>query len=155
MPETVRTLLQRYNLWRWRRAVLDALALHRRGEARSDGLTLVSACESIEICWRARAAHPWDRHPDAGEHASAFSAQALEDTEAALLRLFEAMPGAESIEFKVLDRDCDLPIIEGRVSRGDFQETISSPIQSVRMRLKHLGIREYLSAPNDGKIVSI
>lgn len=116
---------------------------------------LVTASESIEICWRARTEHPWDRHPNGSVQASAFGAQALQDTESALLRLFEAMPGAESIEFKVLDPDCDRPIIEGKVGRRDFQETISSPIQSVRMRLKRLGIREYLSAPNDGKILPI
>ena len=155
MPETVRRLLQRYNLWRWRRAVTNALALHRRGEARSDGLTLVTARQSIEICWRARAAHPWDCHPDGDIPPSALTAQVLQDTEAALLRLFEAMPGTESIELKVLDRDCDRLIIEGRVFRRDFQEILSSPVQSVRMRLKRLGLREYLPAANDGKTASI
>lgn len=65
------------------------------------------------------------------------------------------MPGAESIEFKVLDPDCGRPIVEGKVCRRDFQEAISSPIQSVRMRLKRVGIREHLPTANDGKAMPI
>ena len=145
MPHTVRKLLQKYNVWRWRRAILASLALHRRGEARSDGLGLVSARANVEICWRARAPHPWDCDSDGLLQTAAFTSQAFDDTESALCRLFEAVPGAESIDLKVLDQDGQRLIIEGRVFRRDFQEMLSSHIQSVRMRLIRIGVRDYLS----------
>jgi hypothetical protein len=49
----------------WRRRRLgrilgDALALHRRGEARSDGLSLVGFSMKLSVSWRARDIHPWD-----------------------------------------------------------------------------------------------
>ena len=155
MLRTISELLQQYRLWRWRRAILESLALHRRGEVRKDGLTLVSARANVEICWRARAPHPWDHHPDERFQTAAFTSQALHDTESALRRLFEAIPGAESIDVKVLHRNCDRPIIEGRVLRRDFQDVLSSPNQSVRMRLKRLGLREHMPVATDGVAVSI
>ena len=139
-------LFRNFNLWRWRRHIMAALALHRRGEARKDGLTLVTARASVEICWRARAPHPWDCHPDEKVQTAVFATQALHDTESALQRLFEATPETELIELTVLDRDCDRVIIEGRVSRCDFQDMTSTSIESVRMRIKRIGLREYLSA---------
>jgi len=150
MQQKLSGLFRRFSLWRWRHAVLHSLALHRRGEARTDGLTLVSARANVEICWRAREPHPWDCHLHGRLQTAAFTSQAFDDTQSALGRLFEAIPGVESIDVKVLDRCGDRPIIEGKVSRRDFQEMLSAPSRSARMRLKSLGLQDWLPLVIDG-----
>ena len=130
MRGAISTLAGRFKLWRWRRAVVDSLALHRRGEARKDGLALVSVREKIEIRWRARLAHPWDLDLPDNKKEAAFVEQCHADTEAAIQRLFRALPGADVIDFKVLD-----------------VETEALAHSSIRMRLRQLGIREYLTDP--------
>lgn len=51
-------LFQGLQLARFRRSIAAALALNRRGEARSDGLLLVSFNNLLKIRWRARRLHP-------------------------------------------------------------------------------------------------
>jgi len=147
MRGAISTLAGRFKLWRWRRAVVDSLALHRRGEARKDGLALVSVREKIEIRWRARLAHPWDLDLPDNKKEAAFVEQCHADTEAAIQRLFRALPGADVIDFKVLDVETDRTMLEGIVSRSDLVETEALAHSSIRMRLRQLGIREYLTDP--------
>ena len=44
-----------------RKAIQGALDLHNRGEVRRDGLSLTRVSHHLEIEWRARDIHPWDR----------------------------------------------------------------------------------------------
>lgn len=145
LKDSLRALQNRFRLWRWRRRVIDSLALHRRGEARRDGLALVNIQEMLVISWRARPAHPWDWDLSEANREVAFIEQSLADTEAAIQRLFRAFPGAEVLDFKVLDVASDSVIIEGVVSRRDLIETEAVAHSSVRMRLRQLGIIERLT----------
>ena len=145
MAHIIEALLQKYDLWRHRRAIARCLALNRRGEARSDGLTLVSVGHRLEIRWRARGIHPWDKHLPEEERAAAFVEQSMLDTEAALFRLFQALPQVHVLDFKVLEPQSDRVIIEGSVSRPNLSDPEAARNLSIRMRLKRLGIREHLA----------
>ena len=144
--DSISALRERFRLWHWRRSVTNSLALHRRGEARKDGLLLVDVRQKLEISWRARSTHPWDCNlPDTRKEA-AFVEQSLADTEAAIQRLFRTFPGADVLDFKVFDVESDRVLIEGIVSRLDLAEMEALAHTSIRMRLRQLGIKEYLSA---------
>lgn len=123
----------------------DSLALHKRNEVRSDGLSLERACNRLEIHWRARDVHPWDSDLSGKERESAFFHQLMDDTEAALLRLFERLPEIDEIEVRVLDIQTEGVLLSGTVSRT----SLASPydrISSVRMRLTFLGIHFHFAA---------
>jgi hypothetical protein len=145
MAHIIEALLQKYDLWRHQRAIAHCLALNRRGEVRSDGLTLVSVGHRLEILWRARGIHPWDKHLPEEERTAAFVEQSMLDTEAALFRLFQALPQVHVLDFKVLEPQSDRVIIEGSVSRPNLSDPEATHNLSIRMRLKRLGIREHLA----------
>jgi hypothetical protein len=84
-----------------RRRIERALALHVRGEVRSDGLKLWRLSNRLEIEWRARDIHPWDRHDPPDKRASLFVRQSLADTESAITRLFQALPQVDMIALTV------------------------------------------------------
>ncbi len=131
----------------YKHSIDGALALHRRNEVRSDGLTLESVCNRLEICWHARDVHPWDSGLSPEQKESAFNQQAMEDTEAAVRRILERRPEIKEIEVKVLDPRSRALLASGTVRRS----TLSAPglrSPSVRMRLGELGIR-YFWAPAD------
>jgi len=131
----------------YKRSIEGALALHRRNEVRSDGLTLESVCNRLEICWHARNVHPWDSGLSPEYKESAFNQQAMEDTEAAVSRILERRPEIEEIEVKVLDPHSSALLASGTVRRSALSAPgLRSP--SVRMRLGELGIR-YFWAPTD------
>jgi len=62
----------------------------------------------------------------------------LEDTEAAITRLFRALPQVDVIDLSVLDQTTDDVLMSGTVCRSTLLQTRSP--QSVRMRLRQLGI---------------
>ena len=131
----------------YKQSIDGALALHRRNEVRSDGLTLESVCNRLEICWHARDVHPWDFGLSPEYQASAFNQQAMEDTEAAVRRILERRPEIEEIEVRVLDPHSRALLASGTVRRSALSATgLRSP--SVRMRLGELGIG-YFWAPAD------
>jgi hypothetical protein len=70
-----------------------------------------------------------------------FEAQCMQDTEAAIIRLFDALPQIDVIDLSVIGRTHG-PMIEGTVSRCDLEMARSLP--SVRMRLRELGITYHL-----------
>ncbi len=74
-----------------------------RGEVRSDGLSLNHLRNRLEIEWRAREIHPWDRDLPAIRVAQLFAEQCLDDANAALERLFSSLPEIAVIEFKVIE----------------------------------------------------
>jgi hypothetical protein len=122
----------------YRRRIQHALELHRRGEARKDGLQLGNLQHRLEILWRARDTHPWDRHLPPALKRSRFIEQALVDTEAALARLFKAVQEVDVIDLCVTDPASEATLLSGTVTRSDFQNMRPSP--SVRMRLSQIGV---------------
>jgi len=129
----------------YRRRIEQALDLERRGEVRKDGLQLGAMQHRLEIRWKARGVHPWDRHLPRDERHARFIEQALIDTEAAIARLFEALPEIDLIDLCVTDPGSDASMLSGTVQRSDFQNLQPSP--SVRMRLMEMGVNfEHLEA---------
>jgi len=136
--------LQRAN---YRRSINDALALNRRNDVRSDGLTLDSVCSRLDICWHARDVHPWDYALPPDPKELAFHLQTMEDTETAVRRILERRPEVEEIEIRVLDFHSSALLALATVRRSALNEAgLRAP--SVRMRLGELGIR-YLWSPRD------
>ena len=126
-------------LWRTRRALANALALHRRGEARSDGLSLLDLSIKLTVNWRARDIHPWDRDLPQWRAGLRLVDQTMHDTEDAVERIFFAFPDANELEFNVFESDSasNRVIMSGVVARSDVGRCESS---SITMRLKMLGI---------------
>ena len=127
-----------------RRGIENALALHRRGEVRPDGLILIRATHRLAIEWRAREIHPWDRGCEHSEHELQFTERSLADTDAALSRLFTALPEIDVIDFRVIHPGSDVRILAGTVER-------SAPVPSTRSvsprtRLWHRGVTTMLVA---------
>jgi hypothetical protein len=122
--------------------VRRALALRPRGAIPNDVLilnNLILSGHRLELEWRARDIHPWDRDLPLAEQAELFSEQALQDTDVALIRLFQSLPEIEQIEFQVLKPDgFSDAILAGVVDR----ERVLAPegSLSLRMRLRNLGV---------------
>jgi hypothetical protein len=139
MLRVLKKLLQKLDGHRYRRDIERALALHLRGEVRSDGLVPITLTTQLQIEWRARDIHPWDRGLlPPGQRAQAFVEQSLADTEAAIDRLFEVLPQVDVIAVRVLDRTSDSVIISGTVSR--LGASAREENLSVGMQLLYLGL---------------
>ncbi len=135
-------LLRRWDALVFKRKIERALALHLRGEGRSDGLTLNRQHARLELEWKAREIHPWDRAMSTGKRNTSFARQCLADVDAALGRLFEQLPHIDSIGMRVLDPYSNAVIIEGLVLRSNLQ--MPRPL-SDRMWLAQIGLRFRLS----------
>jgi hypothetical protein len=122
--------------------VRRALALRPRGAIPNDVLILNSLILSgrcLKLEWRARDIHPWDRDLPLAEQGELFSQLAFQDTDTALIRLFQGLPEIEQVEFQVLKPDGGADVIlTGIVER----ERALDPDQalSLRMRLRNLGV---------------
>jgi hypothetical protein len=121
----------------YRRNIARALALHHRGEVRGDGLIPISIYTTVEIEWSARDIHPWDRALQGDERNLAFVAQTLSDTDAAISRLFEALPQMDALQLRVVGPHAD-NIMCGTVYRPAVEEP--STWHSTGMKLKQLGV---------------
>jgi hypothetical protein len=124
------------------RSVRRALALRPRGAIPNDVLilnNLILSGRCLKLEWLARDIHPWNRDLPLIEQAELFSEQALQDTDVALIRLFQGLAEIEQIEFQVLKPDGfgDI-ILAGVVDR----ERVLAPelLLSLRMRLLNLGV---------------
>lgn len=129
--------LRKINLWRYHRCIRQALALHLRGEARRDGLTVDNVSSRLDIRWRARDIHPWDRHRARYEREVIF---------AEVVRLFERLPQIDVIDLSVVEPASETLIAAGTVHRSD----LSAPrprLSSVGMRLREVGIRYCFALP--------
>jgi hypothetical protein len=122
---------------RLRRRVLRALALNRVGKSGTDELSLSHLSNHLEVQWRAREVHPWDRDLPPARVAQLFVEQCLDDTSAALERLFSALPEIDIIEFKVTHPASRASIVSGSVMRLEIQNAKAC---SSGMRLKQLGV---------------
>src|ERR1700722_10280603 len=122
-----------------RDTVMEALALHRRGEVRTDDLQMMELAVRMQVRWRAREIHPWDRDLPPGRAARKLSQQCLSDTEAALERLFVACPEVDVIEVEVLEPNADgeRRVMFGTVRRDEFAQW--HPL-STDMRLRLVGL---------------
>ena len=123
--------------------VQRALALNRRGEARTDGLPLVEVSMRLEVKWRARGLHPWDYDLAKDRAAAKFIEQSLFDTEAALERLFASNPEVGCIEFEVLERkpESTSAIIAGIVQKKEF---VVRKSPAIGMRLRSVGVNYHI-----------
>ena len=142
MLQVLKMLFRKIAAVRYQRGIGRALALHLRGEVRSDGLEAASVATQLHIDWRARDIHPWDRPLlSPAQRAAAFVEQALADTEAAVYRLFDAFPQVDTIALRVLDRESEHVILAGAVARP--LASVQDRSLSVGMRLRYLGITYY------------
>jgi len=148
MWQPIRELVRKLNSWKFRRSIDRSLALHLRGEVRSDGLTLLALRNGLDIRWRARAIHPWDRDLSAEVQSALFQDQVLADTEAVIFRLFQSLPQIDVIDLTVVDVASDGVILEGRVYRSVLQSVRN--LRSIRMRLQQLGVSYASPAGADG-----
>ena len=122
------------------RLVVKALKLKPRGGVANDVLVLNKVSGQLHLEWRARDVHPWDRDLPPGRQAELFLEQALQDTDAAILRLFQTLPEIDQIEIRVLDAyDSTKVILEGTVAREEALATDTSG--SLRLRLRMLGVQ--------------
>ena len=122
---------------RLRRKVIGALEVNRRAGVRNDGLSLKRMRNRLEVEWQARGIHPWDQGLPPEREAQKFVEQCLEDVDAALSRLFEALPDTDEIELRVLDPTSAKPIVAGTVTRA---QAVAASAGSVGMKLKSLGL---------------
>ena len=116
-----------------------ALALNTRSrEVRTDGLSLSQFRNRLEIVWRARDVHPWDRDRGLSQSdvTELFSKQCLDDTGAAVERLFCELPEVQFIDFTVVDPKSSAPILHGSVDRS---EANTANDVSPGMKLKKFG----------------
>jgi hypothetical protein len=139
----LKSFLRKLNLYSYRHAIENALALHRRGEVRRDGLILIKGSHHhgsrhLEIEWLAREIHPWDRGCQHLDQGLEFIEQYLADTDAVLSRLFNELPEIDVIEFCVIHPNSQEPVLSGAVERTS--SIPSNRDASPRTRLWHKGI---------------
>lgn len=134
-----RKLLQRLTARVHKTNIENALALHRRGEARSDGLVLLKAAHHLEIEWEARGIHPWDQGRSEHDKQILFCKQCYEDTEAALSRLFSELPYIDEIRFRVIRPNSDSEVLTGTVTRSTVSQITAD--LSPRTKLWRMGTR--------------
>lgn len=151
MKQLFELLLRRFDTWRYRRNLRCALALHLRGEVRRDGLKIEALCHRLELRWRARDIHPWDRElVSATERPALFLEQTLMDTEAAIIRLFKTLPVLDVLEVNVLDHTSENVIVSRTVDRSMLDK--GRNLLSVRMRLCELGVTQFMDSTATSKI---
>jgi hypothetical protein len=143
MWQILKNCLHGLKLRMYRGRIGRVLARIGRGDVRRDGLRLNRICNRLEIQWRARDIHPWDRSLPLESSAAALVEQTLADTEAAIARLFEALPQVDVIDLTVLGPASETTVLAGTVHRSVL--TDSRRLLSVRMRLRELGVDYRLS----------
>jgi hypothetical protein len=131
-------LVQKLDTSRYRRGIERALALHLQGEARRDGLKIEKLTNRLEIEWRARDVHPWDRHAPPDRRALLYVRQSLVDTETAIMRLFQNLPQLDVIALTVLEHNSDTVIMTGTVCRDEAEPAAEL---SAGMRLWKRGVK--------------
>jgi len=128
--------LSRITDGRFRRIVTRALTLTARGFVPHDVLVLTELSARLRVEWRSREVHPWDRDLPWERRAARFREQTLQDTAAAIARLFRTVPEVEIIEVRVLEPDpSSRLILAGTVARQDalVARTYASPSMTLRM----------------------
>jgi hypothetical protein len=123
-----------------RRAITRALALTPRGFVPRDVLALARLSARLQLEWRARDLHPWDRGLAPERRAQIFREQMLRDTDAAIRRCFRLLPEIDAIDVRVLGPHPPHGLLcAGTVLRRDAFEARS--LSSPWMRLNAMGVR--------------
>jgi hypothetical protein len=123
-----------------RSLVSRSLALRPRGGVANDRLVLHKLCGQLQLEWRARAVHPWDRDLPPCRQLEAYFEQAVADTDLAIPRIFQRLPEIDVIEIRVLDtQDPTKIMLSGVVTREDA--LAADLFYSPKMRLKMMGIQ--------------
>ena len=136
---------------RFRRIVTDAIAVTPRGFVARDALCLTRLSAELQMEWRTRDIHPWDRHVGAERRDQLICQQALRDTDEAILRCFAMLPDVVAITVRVLEpHPPNRLICAGRVVREDA--VAACAFASPRMRLELMGIR---CLANDGRLTAL
>jgi hypothetical protein len=143
MWRVLRAILWRLQVHEERRRIGRVLECIGRGEVRSDVLRLDKVCHRLEIRWRARDIHEWDRDLPFERRASAFVEQTLADTEAVIAGLFESLPQVDVIELAVLEPESDRTMLAGTVGRSAAKHR--GRLLSIKMRLSELGVQYRLA----------
>jgi hypothetical protein len=125
-----------------RKVIVRALAF-TKSRVGDDTLRLNRLTGRLQLEWRARDVHPWDRDSGPQRQAELFCEQTISDTDVAIVRLFEMLPEIEAIAVRVVEpQAAKRVILSGTVARADiFGSQLPS---SARMRLKMLGIRYHI-----------
>lgn len=123
-----------------RSLVNRSLALWPRGGIANDRLLLHKVSGQLQLEWRARAVHPWDRDLPACRQVEVYFEQAVADTDFAIRRIFQRLPEIDVIEIRVLDtQDPTKIMLTGVVTRED---ALAADLPySPKMRLKMMGIQ--------------
>jgi hypothetical protein len=140
----MKTFLAQLSQTRLHRAARKALKLAPRGGVRNDVLVLSKLSkvteQELQLEWLAREVHPWDRDLPSWRQAELFCQQALQDTEAAILRLFRMLPDVAHVEVRVLDpQAANRVILAGKVERDEIPWVCR--LESIKMRLLMMGVR--------------
>jgi hypothetical protein len=105
-----------------------------------DVLCLSKLSAQLRVEWRTRDVHPWDRALPPERRATLFREQTLQDTDAAILRVFALLPDVDAIEVRVLEPHApNRLILAGTVIREDV--LAASALSSPGMRLRMMGVR--------------
>jgi len=117
-----------------------ALALTPRGLFAHDRPLLKKVSGQLQVEWLARSVPPFERNPDEERQEQLFCEQTLDDTSAAIVRLFELLPEIERIEIRVVQPwSPDTLILSGIVHR---QAALASrSVASPGARLQSMGVR--------------
>ena len=142
LPRLLAKLGQRFRRARGHllRPVTRALAPTPRGFIPNDVLSLRKLSGQLQVVWHARTVAPWDRHSPSSHQAALFCDLAIDDTDAAIRRLFEILPEIDAVHVQVLEPVPEgRPLIAGTVAREEALAVRS--FASSAMRLKMMGIR--------------
>jgi hypothetical protein len=136
--------IERLNRMRLHHVAKKALKLSPRGCVRNDVLMLSKlnriSDQELQLEWFARDVHPWDRDLPAPHQAELFCQQALQDTEAAILRLSRMLPDIAQVNFRVLDPHASRRVIlTGNVERREIPWACR--LESIKMRLLMMGVQ--------------
>jgi hypothetical protein len=120
MSRHLTALLRALETRMFNRRIRNALKLHLRGEVRADGLPLKSVSSSVELEWRARNIHPWDRALGLKDADARFVRQSIKDTAAAITRLFATLPHVDALTIRIYEPNSDRVIMSGEVLRSSL-----------------------------------
>jgi hypothetical protein len=106
MSRDLDSVRNRFARWWFFRRVVKALLVNKRRRAiRMDGLSLREYPNRLQIEWIAREVHPRNRDLPRIQIAELFAEQCLDDTGAAIDRLFRELPEVEFIDFRCLTQN--------------------------------------------------
>jgi hypothetical protein len=122
-----------------RTLVTAALTLEPASGSPRDTLRLNGLKGQLDLEWRARPVHPWDRDLSGDRQAARFCDQTIADTERVIHRLFRDLPDVDTITLRVVEPgDSGGLLLAGTVFRHDVAgaRVTASP----RMRLWMWGV---------------